>query len=423
MGRRQVLLVLLSLLLPWRRARAARSSGVRWAWSGSVTGRSAVVKAKVEGGSARLLLGKSELAPSEVSASRIATFRLEGLSPSTRYAYRVVSESGASLEGGFRTFAEGPMSFRFVFGSCAATGSNHRVFDTMRSFEPLFTLHMGDLHYENIREADPERFRRAFDSVLASDRQSTLYRSAPIAYVWDDHDYGPNDSDRTHPGKEAALGAYDECVPNYRAGSGRDLRQAFTVGRVRFLLTDVRSERAPDHLPDGPEKTMLGEEQREWLLSEIESARDRYPLVIWVNPVPWIAEKGSGHGWGRYHWERRHIADRIHAAGMTGRLLMLSGDGHMVAIDDGSNSNFSGSGGKGFPVMHAAPFDRFARHKGGPYSHGVAGRRVLFGLVAIQQFGLAEIRDDGKRVEVELSGRDERGEILDGMSLRLEFSS
>jgi hypothetical protein len=108
---------------------------------------------------------------------------------------------------------------------------------------------------------------------------------------------------------------------------------------------------------------------------------------------------------------------------MTGRLLMLSGDGHMVAIDDGSNSNFSGSGGKGFPVMHAAPFDRFARHKGGPYSHGVAGRRVLFGLVAIQQFGLAEIRDDGKRVEVELSGRDERGEILDGMSLRLEFSS
>jgi phosphodiesterase/alkaline phosphatase D-like protein len=400
---------------------------VEWVWSGAVTESSAVVKAKVgRAGEPRLFVGESEISPREISAGGIATFQLDGLTPGTTYEYRVAVGEGAAIGGRFQTFVQGPSSFRFVFGSCARTGSNHRVFEAMESLGPLFTLHMGDFHYENIETNDPAEFRRAFDRVLASERQSSLYRSAPIAYIWDDHDYGPNDADGTHPGKPAAVATYGEYVPHYPLvrdeGLPRDLRQAFTVGRIRFLLTDVRSHRVPDGAPDGPEKTMLGVDQREWLLGEIEAARGRYALVVWVNPVPWIAEPGSGHGWGRYDWERRHIADRIFEAGMTGRLLMLSGDGHMVAIDDGTHSNFATNGAadeKGFPVMHAAPLDRYARPKGGPYSHGVAGRRILFGLIPIQQFGLAEIRDDGRILEVSLSGRNESGDLLRGMSLGL----
>jgi alkaline phosphatase D len=411
--------------------RVAARGPVEWVWSGAVTESSVVVKAKVDSraGDPRLMLGEIEIPPHEISASGVATFRLEGLSPGTRYDYRVTAgaaEETDALGGRFQTFSRGPLSFRFAFGSCARTGSNHRIFETIASLEPLFTLHMGDFHYENIAENDPSRFRRAFDEVLGSERQSLLYRSAPIAYIWDDHDYGPNDADETNAAKPAALATYDEYVPHYPLERDerlpRDLRQAFTVGRVRFLLTDVRSHRTPDDAPDGPDKTMLGASQREWLLREIEAGRGRYPLVVWVNPVPWIAERGSGHGWGRYDWERRYIADRLYESRMMGRLLMLSGDGHMVAIDDGTHSNFGTNGGageKGFPVMHAAPFDRYARPKGGPYSHGVAGRRILFGLIPIQQFGFGEIQDDGSVVEVSLSGRNESGDVLQGMSLRL----
>jgi alkaline phosphatase D len=410
-------------------SRALGAGGpVLWVWSGGVTESSAVVKAKVESGAGtpRLLVGNMEVQPLEMSASGVATFHLGGLSPQTTYEYQVAVDDGQSLSGRLQTFAEGPVSFRFVFGSCAGTGSSHPVFQTMEALEPLFTVHMGDFHYENIAENDPARFQRAFDEVLASPRQSSLYRSASIAYVWDDHDYGPDDSDRTHPGKPAALATYDEYVPHYpleRDGElPRDLHQAFTVGRVRFLLTDGRSQREPADSPDGPGKTMLGASQREWLLGEIERARDRYALVVWINPVPWIAQPESGDGWGLYEWERRYIADRIRDAGMTDRLLMLSGDGHMVAIDDGTNSGFESDrvvGERSFPVMHAAPFDRYPRRKGGPYSHGTAARRVFFGLISIQQFGLAEIQDDGNVLEVLLSGRNERGEPLEGMMLRL----
>jgi len=285
-------LVLLLGLLPCSPGVIARGP-IEWVWSGAVTESSAVVKAKVgDSGEPRLLVGEAEIPPSEISASGIATFHLEGLSPGTAYDYRVAVGDGAVLGGRFRTFVQGPSSFRFVFGSCARTGSNHRIFETMESLQPLFTLHMGDFHYENIAENDPAKFRRAFDKVLASERQSSLYRSAPIAYIWDDHDYGPNDADGTHPGKPAAVAAYGEYVPHYPLerdeGQSGGLRQAFTVGRIRFLLTDVRSNRVPDDAPDGPEKTMLGVAQRSGF-----SARSRPPAVATLSSYGSIPSPGS----------------------------------------------------------------------------------------------------------------------------------
>jgi hypothetical protein len=76
---------------------------------------------------------------------------------------------------------------------------------------------------------------------------------------------------------------------------------------------------------------------------------------------------------------------------------MVSGDAHMLAIDDGSNNRFSTSGAAGFPVFQAAPLDRPASVKGGPYSEGVSARPG--------QYGLIDIADDGTTVDVTLTGR------------------
>ena len=73
----------------------------------------------------------------------------------------------------------------------------------------------------------------------------------------------------------------------------------------------------------------------------------------WVNPNHGSAPAARGSdGWGGYAAERRQIADFI--ADAITNLLMLSGDGHMLAIDDGSNSNYSTHGEGGFPSFHLA---------------------------------------------------------------------
>jgi hypothetical protein len=157
---------------------------------------------------------------------------------------------------------------------------------------------------------------------------------------------------------------------------------------------------------------MLGGGQLRWLKDQLSRAADA-PLAIWVNTVPWIASPGSGSdNWGSYSREREEIANHIDALGLTGRLLMLSGDAHMVAIDDGTHSNYAsgtGRGQRGFVVMHAAPLDRRTSEKGGPYSHGMSRERG--------QFGLVDVTDDGQTLRVELSGRDRAGAPIKGMRL------
>jgi hypothetical protein len=269
-------------------------------------------------------------------------------------------------------------------------------------------------HYRDIARADPEPFLAAFDEALDQPAPARLYRSTPLVYTWDDHDVGPNDTNGESPTIAAARAAYEAVVPHYPLLE-ESLGQSFTVGRVRFLLTDARSGRSPQGDPDGPDKSMLGIEQREWLLGELRAAASDpdVAVVIWLQPVPWIAppEAGADH-WGGYAVERRALADEIVALGLRDRLLMVSGDAHMLAIDDGTNSDFSSvTAGSGFPVFHAAPLDRPREIKGGPYSEGARSEPGQFGLVTIDDGG-------GDTLRVTLSGRKWSGREL----LRYSFA-
>jgi alkaline phosphatase D len=358
----------------------------------------------------------------------VVAFRLGHLRSSTLYYYSVEVAGERSAVGKFRTFSEGPMSFRTAFASCASTGSNHRIFSTIQNLEPLFFLHMGDLHYENIRKNAPKRFLEVFDEVLETPRQADLYRSTPIAYVWDDHDFGPNNSDKTTQSRPAALKVYHQVVPHYplvgENSSVESIQQAFSVGRVRFILTDTRAKRDPPRDPEGPRKTMLGQLQLQWLKDQLRNAKSTHALIAWVNVVPWITKKNESteEGWARYSHERTELADYIRELGLVNKLVILSGDGHMVAIDDGTNSNYASDrrpAEHAFPVIHAAPLDRQPSIKGGPYSHGAAARRGVARILKEQRFGLMEVADDGNVLEVTFTGRRSDGEILKGMELTL----
>ena len=394
---------------------------VEWIWSGGLTEDSIVIKARLTLDSEEVFLYAStsdepmrgiRFGP-QVSKKRenrrVVTFELTGLEPDRTYRYAIEAEGEIDLNrsGSFRTPASGPFSFTFAAASCATTGSSGQVFDAIRRQEPLFFIHMGDLHYQNIDRNDPSLFRDAYTAVLMSPSQSALHRTTPFVYIWDDHDYGPNDSDRNSASREAAQQVYREWVPSHTLVAGAEtgpIYRAFTVGRVRFIVTDERSEKSPKTDPDTAEKTMLGHEQKEWLKSELLAASDRFPLIVWVQPVPWIVEPAAGaDNWGGYTAERREIADFIAENQIEG-LLMISGDAHMLAIDDGTHSDFSEIGGASFPVLQAAPLDRPGNVKGGPYSEGTSSESGQFGMVTVE--------DRGTSIQVTISGHNYMDEEL-----------
>ena len=401
-------------------AQAPRLQGL---WMGGAVSRGITIKVLTAAAGLPVVLGLGAGEAGEPAqperivvsdADGVATFVLTDLTPGGRRRFTVSSGGGPALDGTFRTPGEGPFSFRLVFASCASTGSSSPVFTAIRDLAPDLFVHMGDLHYEDIRQNDVARFRQAYAQVLASATQSALFRSVPFAYTWDDHDFGPNNSNRTSSSRMAALRAYRAFIPHYPMPQPPDapIFQAFSLGRVRVLLTDSRSARSPAREAESG-RTMLGALQLAWLEQEFAGAAAA-PLVVLVNTVPWITRRWSWirHGWAPYGRERRHLADLIVRHGLTRRLVMLSGDAHMLSMDDGTNSQYStrpDAPARGFVVAHAAPLDQRPSRKGGPYTH----REVAVN----GQYGVMDVTDEGGPVTVHLRGM--RGsQPVPGMELR-----
>ena len=354
-----------------------KPTGIPTMWIGAVTHDSGTVKAKLPPqAEARLLVRAPDAEPVTFlpeplveKSGTVRTFRLHGLAALTRHTctLEVNGKPSSYPPAMLRTFPTpgNATSFGFAFGSCARTGSEHPVFDTIRKQDPAFFLHLGDLHYTNISRDDPQYFRAAWDTVLASVTQGALYRTVPLAYIWDDHDFGPNDSDARTPSRAAARLVYREYAPHYPLPSGDGdtaIPQAFSIGRARFILTDLRSE-------------------------------------------PWIGAPDHGDGWPGYADERREIAGFI-AQNEIRNLVILCGDAHMLAADDGRNSDYTGIRGLRIPVLHGSPLDQGASMKGGPYSHGVHLPEPGEGC-----FGWVNVLDDGGGVRIEFTGSDEFGEV------------
>jgi phosphodiesterase/alkaline phosphatase D-like protein len=387
---------------------------VRWVWSGAVGIDRFTVTGLLREPSPDLRLVVTDPGGVEVARSGSVVvddvdvpvrFTVEDLDPATEYRYVLESEGVPDevRSGTVTTFPEGPAALTLAFGACARTNSDGAVFDAIRGVDPDLYVIMGDLHYRNIDQNDPSLFAAAYNQVHDSPGQSRLYRDVPIAYVWDDHDFGPNDSDSRSTSRPAAWASYRDHVPHYEltTGSEGSINQAFTVGRVRVLMLDTRSHRLAE------EGVMLGEEQLEWLFAELLAARDTHALTLVVSPNAWIgtAEAGADH-WGGFADERERIGEFL-ATNAIVNLVLISGDSHMVAIDDGTNSGYGGH--RGFPVLQAAALDRPGSVKGGPYSHGT--------FPGGGQFGVVEVTDEGgDRIEVELIGLDWEGTVLTSLT-------
>jgi phosphodiesterase/alkaline phosphatase D-like protein len=374
-------------------------------WSGNVSPTSVTVVARLNesGQRVRLHVSQNETLTQPVFSSFVTTtatngnttkLTVQGLQPDTDYYYGFevagVVRSEVNSRGKFRTFPLGRASFRVAFGSCGDfRAPDQSAYEAILQEKPLLFINMGDLHYSDTNSTVADEYRYNYDNVLGHDVQGRLYRSVAMAYMWDDHDYCGNNTDTAAIGRDTARQVYKERVPHYPLGAaGGTLAQAFTVGRVRFIMTDLRSASVSPNLKEAASKTKLGTAQKAWFKQELINARDSgFPLIVWVCPDPWIAKAQLGDDtWGGHATERTEIANFIRDNRIT-NLVLLSGDMHGLAYDDGTNADYATGGGAPVAVLHAAALTSEGSAKGGPYTAGP--------IPGSQQYGILEIYDNG----------------------------
>jgi alkaline phosphatase D len=297
---------------------------------------------------------KRRSAPLDLSPSGDYTAKIEidALEPGQTYDYRVLADGkppaiDQPLE--LRTpplwrWRGDPPDFTLLTGSCAYInepaydrpgkpyGDGYGIFQTMARLHPDLTVWLGDNLY--FREADftsrwGMRYRYARDRALKG-LQPLLQTGRHVA-IWDDHDYGPNDSNRSFIFKDESLTLFKRYWANPSFGLP-ELPGVFTVvsyGDADIFMLDDRYYRDGDAMPDKLQMAMFGPGQIAWLENALLNSTATFKIIAAGGQM--LNDFDAYEGWNHFPAERDPFLAWIARAKING-IMFLSGDRHHTEL-------------------------------------------------------------------------------------------
>lgn len=267
---------------------------------------------------------------------------LNGLKPSTRYVYEVILGDRSQTPGIRPAFVTAPPDgkagkLRIALGSCvgetlAAAAPAWAELAARRTMAPEqgafdILLMLGDNHYANTTEIEKQRVYYTAHRLTAAWRE--LGANVPVYAIWDDHDYGPDNSDGVEAGKENSLRVFQEYWANPGCGEQDNpgCYFTFTRGDVQFFMLDGRYHRTPNLAPTSPDKTMLGPKQLAWLKRELAASKAK--IKILANGSEWQSY-GTDDSWNSFRNERDAFFAWIDEQKIEG-VILISGDRHFAS--------------------------------------------------------------------------------------------
>lgn len=319
-------------------------------------------------------------------------FRLDGLTPDTVYYYSAETSSPwgwelhQPLRGRFQTAPPADQYSDVTF--TVITGQANRdtdspegflVYDAMGRLNPQFLVPTGDtVYYDSddpiVTTIDMARYHwhrmYSFPSLIR------FHLRAPAYWEKDDHDSYHDDNwpgmTRDYMGTftfEQGLQVYAEQAPmsekpyrTFRWGKG-----------LQVWLTEGRDFRSPNTMEDGPEKSIWGAEQKQWLKDTLlESDAD---WKVLVSPTPIVGPDRSNKADNHSNTAFQHEGDEFRTwaqQNLPENFFIACGDRHWqyhsvhptTGVQEFSSGPVSDQHASGSPGEDAE-YHRFHRQQGG----------------------------------------------------------
>ena len=239
-----------------------------------------------------------------------------------------------------------PPDFKLALGSCSYInetvydrpgepyGGDYRIFNSIREKKPDLMIWLGDNVY--YREVDwysrTGILHRNTHTRSLPELQPLLAATHHYA-IWDDHDYGPNDSDRSFIHKDWTKRAFELFWGNPSFGLPQLHHQGITTqfqwNDVDFFLLDNRYFRTPNHRKSG-EATILGKPQLEWLIDALAYSEASFKMVVIGGQVLTTVEKWENYIHNHAE-ERAYLLERIAEENIK-NVVFLTGDRHHTEL-------------------------------------------------------------------------------------------
>lgn len=237
-----------------------------------------------------------------------------------------------------------PPAFKFALGSCTyinetsfdrpgnGYGSGYEIFESITDKAPNMMLWLGDNMY--LREADWNTrtgILHRYTHTRSTPEMQRLLASTHNYATWDDHDFGPNNSDRSFIHKDKTLEAFKLFWSNPTFGlpslSG-GITSQFSFHDVEFFLLDNRYFRTPKN-PKSGEEMILGKAQIDWLVEAMSNSFAPFKMVAIGGQV--LNSEKVAENYANYEEERAYLLTRIEEENIKG-VIFLTGDRHNTEL-------------------------------------------------------------------------------------------
>ena len=226
--------------------------------------------------------------------------------------------------------------FQFLIGSCGAyepkmgnkpTDSVYTIYKTMEKTPTRFMIWTGDAVYYRNNDWASSRAMIARNELYRKELphlQHFLTHKKQYS-VWDDHDFGPNNSHGDQANKDTALLVFKKFWdnPSYGNDSCKGVFFKFSQEDVDFFMLDDRYHSNPKT------EEMLGRKQLNWLKWELKHSKARFKFII--SGTQWLPDNHLTESYQSFKTECADFFDFLKKEAIKG-VLLCSGDVHQSML-------------------------------------------------------------------------------------------
>lgn len=284
--------------------------------------------------------------------ANVAHVLIAGLSPGNTYGYELLI-NGKPVPRPyplrFQTqplwqWRTDPPEFTVAFGSClyinetqwdrpgTPYGSDYEILTVLASKKPDLMLWLGDnTYYREVDWHTVAGLRHRWTHTRSTPELQPILGAAHNYAIWDDHDFGPDDADRSYRLKGEALETHKLFWANQTYGTPEipGVFARFEWDDAEFFMLDGRYHRSPNRAPDDANKTMFGKEQFQWLLDALTNSIATFKIVVSGTQV--LNPSIGGETFYNYRHEYDALLRYIKENKIPG-VVFLSGDRHLSEL-------------------------------------------------------------------------------------------
>ena len=271
-------------------------------------------------------------------------FRLNDLQSRTRYFLKVEAENGPAIDGEFRTAPDEATPEKIIFTvstgqaySDQDTTAGYKIYPQMGKLRPDFFIHTGDIVYYDYWAKSESLARWGWARMYSLPTNVIFHRQVASYFIKDDHDTWMDDC---WPGMQTKfMGEFTfeqgQQIFREQVPMGEKTFRTIRWGRdLQIWLMEGRDFRSRNDMPDGPEKSIWGVDQKKWLKNSVYESDASFKILISPTPVvgPDRLKKNDNHANIGFAFEGNDIRQFV---ARHKNMVVICGDRHWqyVSVD------------------------------------------------------------------------------------------